>query len=175
MASRKDYGRKPLQVGEFMEGPDLAQGRAESAAGPKARRLRIAIVAILVLLTAQGWTGDTVNIFFAPPNGTAPPPQTLGGFFGAVQSLGAILVWHAVEGIVILAIALVILVLAFLWSQARSVRISAILATAFAISAVVGGYLFVMSGFSTGGTSAQMGGSYIGTYAFYFITLYYAK
>jgi len=43
------------------------------------------------------------------------------------------------------------------------------------VSAIIGGVLFVLSGFSAGGNSAQMGGSFIGAYAFYFIELYYAK
>lgn len=43
------------------------------------------------------------------------------------------------------------------------------------VSAIMGGDLFVLSGFSAGGSSARIGGSFIGAYAFYFIKLYYAK
>ena len=43
------------------------------------------------------------------------------------------------------------------------------------VSAIIGGVLFVLFGFSSGGVSAQMGGSFIGAYAFYFIELYYAN
>jgi hypothetical protein len=43
------------------------------------------------------------------------------------------------------------------------------------LSAALGGYFFVMSGFSDGGNSAQMGGSYIAAYACYFLTMCYTK
>jgi hypothetical protein len=43
------------------------------------------------------------------------------------------------------------------------------------LSAALGGYLFVMSGFANGGNSAQMGGSFIAAYASHFMTLYYTK
>jgi hypothetical protein len=43
------------------------------------------------------------------------------------------------------------------------------------ISAIIGGTLFVLSGFNNNGVSAQMGGSFIGAYAFFFIELYYTK
>ena len=37
------------------------------------------------------------------------------------------------------------------------------------------GYLFVLSGFTAGGNTMQMGGASIGAYALYFVTLYYTK
>jgi hypothetical protein len=43
------------------------------------------------------------------------------------------------------------------------------------LSAALGGYFFVMSGFSDGRNSAQMGGSYIAAYACYFLTMCYTK
>ena len=67
------------------------------------------------------------------------------------------------------------LALSFKWSKRRSVRICTILGTIAVFSAAVGGFLFVLSGFANGGNSAQMGGSFIGAYAFYFMALYYAK
>ncbi len=141
----------------------------------KARHLRIALVAILLVLTVQGWTGDTVNIFVAPANGTTAPTQDLSGFFTGVKSLGGLLVWHAVEGMAIIALGVVVLVLSFLWSRERSVRICAVLGLFFVIAGGYGGYSFVLSGFSAGPSSATMGGSFIGAFAFYFMTLYFAK
>ena len=151
------------------------KGETESVAASTTRGFRIILVVLLILLTVQGWTGDTVNIFFAPPSGVTPPPAGLGGFSAAVQSLGSILVWHAVQGLLLLALAIAIAFLSFRWSKTRSVRLCAILGLFFVLSAGIGGYLFVTSGFLAGGSSAQMGGSYIGSYAFYFMTLYYAK
>ena len=36
------------------------------------RSLRIVFVLILVIMTIQGWFGDTVNIFVAPATGALP-------------------------------------------------------------------------------------------------------
>ena len=60
-------------------------------------------------------------------------------------------------------------------NKPRNVQIPAFLGLGMVVSAIIGGVLFVLSGFSAGGSSAQMGGSFIGAYAFYFIELYYAK
>ncbi len=155
--------------------PEDASPKPGIATEPTGRWLRIALVAILLVLTVQGWAGDAVNIFVAPPSGTTPPPQDLGGFASAVQGLGAILIWHAVEGFAILAMAIAVLILAFRWSKSRSVRVCAILGLFFVLSAGYAGYAFVLSGFQAGPSSATMGGSFIGSYAFYFMTLYFAK
>ena len=50
------------------------------------RSLRIVFVLILVIMTIQGWFGDTVNIFVAPATGATPPPFSFGGFFQEVDS-----------------------------------------------------------------------------------------
>ena len=139
------------------------------------RSFRILLVLVLVVMTIQGWFGDTVNIFVAPPNGIAPPAFTMTSFFQLVQSYGFLLIYHSYEGIALFVLGLITAVLAFKWSPKRSVRICAIIGLFFQTSAAVGGYLFVLSGFSNGGNSAQMGGSFIGAYALYFMTLYYAK
>jgi heme A synthase len=140
-----------------------------------ARKFRILVVVTLVILTVQGWFGDTVNIFYAPSSGITPPPFTLGGFLQTVESLHFPLIWHAFEGITLVVLSVVVFALSFTWSNARSVRICAGLGLLMVVSAAIGGFLFVMSGFSNGGNSAQMGGSFIGAYAFYFMSLYYAR
>ncbi|MHB1909019.1 MAG: hypothetical protein ACYCQJ_09150 [Nitrososphaerales archaeon] len=140
-----------------------------------ARNYRILLIAILVMLSVQAWFGDFVNIFAAPSNGTSPPVQSLEGLISGIESLGFPLIWHAFEGLVLIGIALALLVLSFIWSNSRAVRISAILAFFFLIAAAIGGALFVLSGFSSGGDSMQMGGSFVGAYAMYFVTLYFAK
>ncbi len=141
------------------------------------RGLRALIVLTLVILTAQGWFGDTVNIFIVPANGTTPPPPSLSGFLNAVGSLKQpfLLVWHTFEGVALVILAVAVLVLSLVWSRSRGVRVWSALGLFFMLSSAMGGYLFVMSGFSSGGVSAQMGGSFIGAYASYFLTLYYTK
>ncbi len=146
---------------------------AGSTASASWHRLRLLIVAALILLTVQGWFGDTVNIFFIP---TTPPTveQSASGALQAIVNIGPTLVIHAFIGIAILALAIVVLAFS-LKSKPRNVQIPAILGLVMVVSALIGGLLFVLSGFSNGGNSAQMGGSFIGAYAFYFIELYYAK
>jgi len=138
------------------------------------RKLRILLVVNLVILEIQGWFGDTVNLFFATSSVPAYP-FSFSGFIQGVYSLGFTLEYHAFEGMLLMALSVAVLALSFKWSKARSVRICAILGLFFVFSAAVGGFLFVVSGFSNGGNSAQMGGSFIGAFALYFIALYYAK
>lgn len=136
------------------------------------RRLRIIIVATLIALTVQGWTGDATNLFSMFPSGSVE--QSVNGIFNGVVTTGFFLVWHAFEGIAIFALSLVVLAFS-LKAKPRSVRICAILGLVYVVVAGVGGILFVWSGFTNNGNSAQMGGSFIGAYAFYFMELYYAK
>jgi hypothetical protein len=139
------------------------------------RKFRIIVAVTLVILSVQGWFGDTVNIFYVPPSGTTAPSYSAAGFLGAVESLGFPLLWHAFEGIFLVGLAAVIFGLSFRWTKSRSVRITSGLGLLMVVSAAIGGFLFVMSGFANGGNSAEMGGSFIGSYAFYFLTLYYSK
>jgi hypothetical protein len=140
-----------------------------------AREFRILLVLTLVILAVQGWFGDTVNIFFAPASGVTPPPYTLGGFLQGVESLGFPLIWHAFEGIALVILAALVFALSFPWSKSRGVRIASGLGLLMVVSAAIGGFTFVMSGFSNGGASAQMGGSFIGAFAFFFVALFYSK
>ena len=136
-------------------------------------RLRQLIVVTLILLTIQGWFGDSVNIFLIP---TTPPTvdQSFNGILQAIEDIGSLLIIHAFIGLAILALSIIVLGLS-LKNKPRNVQVPAILGLAMVVSAIIGGVLFVLSGFSAGGNSAQMGGSFIGAYAFYFIELYYAK
>jgi membrane associated rhomboid family serine protease len=83
-------------------------------------------------------------------------------------------VYHAFEGVLLVVLSLVVIGLSFK-SKPRSLRILSILAAAAVISAVIGGVLFVLSGFQNNANSAQMGGSFIGAYALYFLELYFTK
>ncbi|HZY47719.1 MAG TPA: hypothetical protein VFE96_07990 [Candidatus Bathyarchaeia archaeon] len=135
--------------------------------------MRLLLVLTLIFLTIQGWFGDTVNLF-AVPSGPVTVDASLGSILTAVVNVGPTLIIHAFIGLAILALALVVLTFS-LKSKPRSVQIPSILGLIMVISAIIGGTLFVLSGFSNNGVSAQMGGSFIGAYAFYFIELYYAK
>jgi len=138
-------------------------------------RLRVLIVVVILIVSIQAWTGDFVNVFVAPSQGVAPYSFTVAGFLQGVESLGPFLIWHALEGLLIFALSLALLLLSFRWSTKRSVRVCAALGTLFVVVAGLGGILFVLSGFSDGGSSMQMGGSFLGVYAMYFIELYFTK
>lgn len=141
------------------------------------RVLRALVILTLVLLAVQGWFGDTVNIFVTPANGTAPPPATPSGLLHAMASLRPPLfpIWHAFQGLAVVLLGLVVAVLSFTWSRSRGVRAWSVIGLLSVLSAAMGGYEFVRSGFSDGGSSAQMGGSYIAALASYFLVLYHTK
>ena len=83
--------------------------------------------------------------------------------------------WHVAEGALLTALSVVVFALSFAWSNSRTVHVASLLGLFFILSAAAGGIQFVLSGLSNGGNSAQMGGSFIGAYAFYFIALYYSR
>jgi len=141
------------------------------------RLFRALVIVTLVLLAVQGWFGDTVNIFVTPANGTAAPPATPSGLLHAMASLPTplFLIWHAFQGLALVLLALVVAVLSFAWSGRRGVRAWSVIGLVSVLSAALGGYLFVRSGFSDGGSSAQMGGSFIASFASYFLVLYHTK
>lgn len=136
------------------------------------RKIQVSAVVILVILTVQGWTGDFANLFAVFPTGVN---ISMSGFFQALFSAGVLVAYHAAEGLILLALSIVVLALSFSLRQSRNVRIFATLGTLSIISAALGGVLFVLSSFRDNGNSAQMGGSFIGAYAFYFLVLYYTK
>jgi hypothetical protein len=141
------------------------------------RILRGLIVATLVILIMQGWFGDFVTVFVAPASGIRPPSPSVTGFLHELQSLPTPFfpLWHAFEGLALIALGLAVVVFAFVASRSRGVRIWAIVGLVAVLSAALGGLRFVGSGFATGGDSMQMGGSYIGAFASYFLSLYHTK
>jgi heme A synthase len=84
-------------------------------------------------------------------------------------------VTHAILGSVLAALAIVILFIAFRFNTSRGVRVCSVLGFLGILSAAYGGISFVLSGFQNNGSSAQMGGSFIGSYASYFLVLYFNK
>ncbi len=140
---------------------------------PYSRVLLGLIIAVLTVLTAQGWTGDFVNLFAVFPSGSVG--HTLGGFTRALINAGRMEVTHAILGSVLAALAIAILFIAFRFNTSRGVRVCAVLGFLGVLSAAYGGISFVLSGFQNNGNSAQMGGSFIGSYASYFLVLYFNR
>ena len=132
--------------------------------------LRVSIVVMLILLTIQGWTGDFANLFATFPTGSVG--ASWGGFWQAVGAAGDVVAYHVVEATALLVLSVVVLVLAI---RHKTGRLFAILGLTAVLSAAVGGVLFVLSGYQADPNSAQMGGSFIGAYASYFLALYSSK
>jgi hypothetical protein len=135
------------------------------------RPLRLSIVATLLLLTLQGWFGDFVNVFVTT---TPTASVSYADITTAIFNQGAGLILHALIGFLIFFAGIGALVVAHR-HKIRNVTIATALGLLAVLSAGIGGILFVTSGFSAGGSSMQMGGSYIAAYALYFIALYYTK
>jgi hypothetical protein len=100
---------------------------------------------------------------------------SVGGFFQAVTGDGGpLLLWHGMEGFLVLLSAVGVVAVSLRYKR-RSVKIAAVLGLVSVLSAGVGGYFFVTSGFDAGGSSMRMGGSFTAAFALYFILLYYTK
>ena len=103
------------------------------------------MLATLIPLTLQGWTGDFVNVFVTTSPATTPS-QGLGGFFSAAMNGGLLLIWHGMEGFLILFSAIGLLVVSLRYRR-RSVKVGALLGLVAVVVAGLGGCLFVLSGF----------------------------
>ena len=172
-SSRRPSRSSPAEgkiISELVASPPRLEGASETRSW---RPLRLSIVVTLILLGIQGWTGDFVNVFVTTSPATSVG-QSVGGFFQAVLNGGLLLIWHGMEGFLILLSAIGVLVVSLRY-QRRSVKIGATLGLITVLVAGLGGYLFVLSGFSAGGSSMQMGGAFEAAFAFYFVTLYYTK
>jgi len=138
------------------------------------RPLKLMTILNLILLSAQAWTGDAVNLFGAFPSGAV---NGFGQFFSSLLSAGPgpLALWHTVEGLLVFLLSIGIAVSAFRRTKSRNVRIVSLLALLFVASAAIGGYLFVFSGYLNNSNSGQMGSSFVGAYAMNFLVLYYSK
>lgn len=136
-------------------------------------KLRIIIVVLLAFMTFQGWLGDTINLFAVFP--TVTVNYSLTGFIEAVSAVGPLLIIHILNACLLLILGIVVVIMTFKRTESKGARISSILGVWFIISAIIGGILFVLSGFANNAYSAQMGGSFIAAYAAYFVVLYYVK
>ncbi len=135
------------------------------------RKLRIVVAATLVLMTFQGWLGDSINLFGKFP---ATVTASAGGFVSAILSVGPFLIVHVASALLLAVLGVITAAIAFRTGP-RGAKIASIIGLLFIASAIIGGTLFVMSGFADNGYSAQMGASFIFAYASYFLVLYYTK
>ncbi len=130
------------------------------------------MVATLILLTVQGWFGDTVNLF-AIPTTPVTVEASASGLLTAILNVGPTLIIHAFNGIVILALSLTVLALSQIEVEERPDSCDS--------RACHGNLCDHRRGpvrplrLYQQWCLSQMGGSFIGAYAFYFIELYYTK
>ena len=136
-------------------------------------RLRVVTVVLLVLMAFQGWLGDTVNLFAVFPSGGVS--GSFHGFVQAVLAVGPVLIIHVLNAFLLLILGIVLAVLILMRTNSRGAKIASVLGAWSILSAMIGGILFVLSGFTNNAYSAQMGGSFIAAYAMYFVTLYFLK
>ena len=129
------------------------------------------IVVTLVMATLQFAFGEVGSAAATYPSTVA---SSIGGYVSALLSAGPLLAFHALWGILLLLAALGTTAMA-LRRHKRSLATSSILGLVATIIAVLGGYLWVASGFNNGVGILLMVNGAIGLYAFYFISLYYTK
>jgi hypothetical protein len=96
---------------------------------------------------------------------------SMGDVISAILGSSGLLIFHAVEGVLILVLALVVSVTSFQY-KSRGVRVFGILSLIAALVATTAGYLH-MGGNPIG--IPLMGEAFIVTYAFLFMTLYSTK
>ena len=127
----------------------------------------LAQIVLLILGYELGVAATVASAFpQVPASGVS-----LGAFADYVSAAGGGLVAHALLGILILANALLILALS-LSVKTRWFRIATFVAFVFAVSAAIGGFLFVLSGFADDSFSYQMSTGFILVLVFTFLALY---
>ena len=136
------------------------------------KKIEISIVILLVLITIQAFLGDNINLFSVFP--TSPVTASLSGLSHALQQAGAAVMVHAINGFLIIAVSIAVVVFSFI-SRINKLRLTSIVGFVGSIIALSGGLEFVFSGYANNGYSAQMATGFLIAYSFYFIELYYTK
>ena len=96
----------------------------KSSSSKADRKIRISVIIVLVILTVQGWTGDFSNLFAVFPTTVT---ASMNGLFQALFNAGVLVAYHAMEGLVLVALSTLILAFSFTISKSKNVRIFAIL------------------------------------------------
>jgi len=129
--------------------------------------LWISTIAVLVLLTVQGFSGNWITLFLILPGG----PANLGDKF--IQAMIGLSVYHSGMGFAMGCISVLTFVLAFTSRSSMYVRILAVLGFVITVSAAIGGMLYVSSGYKDRWSLGQMMDSFVGAYAAYFLQLFF--
>lgn len=99
---------------------------------------------------------------------------SIDGVILAATATGPTLLIHATVGLILLFLAIIVFA-ASVRGKPRNIQVPATIGLLMVIFALAGGVMFVLSGFTNNGASAQMGLTYILAYASFFTELYYAK
>jgi hypothetical protein len=129
--------------------------------------LWISTLAILVVMSIQALSGNWITYFLILPGAPANLSQS---FIGALVTLA---IYHKLMGFVIGGISILVLIFAFIRRSSIYVRIFAALGFIITVSAGIGGFLFVKSGFQDRFALGQMADSFVGAYAAYFLQLFF--
>jgi hypothetical protein len=124
-------------------------------------------LAILVVMSIQALSGNWITYFLILPGAPANLSQS---FIGALVKLA---IYHKLMGFVIGGISILVLIFAFIRRSSIYVRIFAVLGFIITVSAGIGGFLFVKSGFQDRFALGQMADSFVGAYAAYFLQLFF--
>jgi hypothetical protein len=128
--------------------------------------LWISIIALLVLMTVQGFSGNWITIFLRWPGA----PNLSDQFIQAMIGLSS---YHSFMGFAIGCVSVLALVFAFTSRSSIYVRILAVLGLVIMASAAMGGILYFSSGYRDRWSLGQMMDSFVGAYAAYFLQLFF--
>ena len=129
--------------------------------------LWVSTIVLLLLLSLQALSGNWVTFFLILPGG---PTNISQSFIGALIKLA---IYHKLMGFVIGGISILVLIFAFIRRSSIYVRVFAVLGFIITVSAGIGGFLFVKSGFQDRWALGQMADSFVGEYAAYFLQLFF--
>jgi len=133
------------------------------------RSLRVAVIAMLILLALQFELGMAVNL--SPGLQEVPPlAGTTAALWGALAKVGGASIPHAVLGTLLTVVALAGLVLA-VTSGARSVAVLGVLSFVVIALATANGILFTMSGFKDNHYSHGMATAFLLAFSVHFVQL----
>ena len=131
------------------------------------RSLRVAVVAILILLALQFELGMAVNL--SPSlEGVPPVAGSAAAIWGALARVGGAALTHALLGAFLTVVALAGLVLAVI-SGARSVAVIGVLSFLVMALATVNGVLFTLSGFKDDNYSHGMATTFLLAFSLCFV------
>jgi uncharacterized protein YybS (DUF2232 family) len=132
------------------------------------------LAATLILLTLQVVLGEAVAIIANYP--AAPVAiGSVGSLLSAMWSAaGSALIIHAFLGVLVVLAAIWTTIVAVHYHR-RSVSTTTALALVSLLLAIIGGFIWVSSGFANGGGMDLMQNAALAAYVFLFLALYFTK